>query len=145
MGCTGCGNADPFARVAAAGGETFEVTLPKMEEPALEDIPFLPEDARRVALLAVAAKGKGFDSPSSVVVVHGMRQRAGAPLALRAHVVPKDSALRILARHPVLAAKVLAKHPEAFELEDGCTCCANAVYLETGGPVAFERLELEAA
>lgn len=146
MGCKGCGSKDPFARVAAAGGKVFDISLPTIKEPKLEDIPFLNDRARAAALAAVAKKGAAFDAPASVVFVQGMRRSKDreAPVTLRASIVPVADALKILAAQPLLAAKVLAKHPEAFELEEGCSCCATAVYVETGGPVAFERLELAA-
>ncbi|MCG8432974.1 MAG: hypothetical protein MJA83_02955 [Gammaproteobacteria bacterium] len=122
----------------------FEVTLPKIEEPTIDEIPFLPEPAREKAIAAIAKKGKRFDAPEQVVVIQGMRRSTEDAPTLRASIIPRESAIRILARTPILAAKVLARHTEAFELEAGCTCCANAVYIETGGLVAYERLELAA-
>ncbi len=140
--CTGCGSRDPYERVAARGGKVFEIELPKIVEPSIDEIPRLSEEARTVALEAVRKKGAAFDAPASVVFVQGMRRCVDGPLLLRAAIIPKALAVRILARQPILAANVVARHPEVLELEEGCTCSAAAVFVGQCGRVAYERLEL---
>lgn len=145
MACKGCGDKDPNARPPTTPGELYEVTLPKIVEPKVEDIPTLPDAAIAKALDAVARRGDGFEPARSIVFVQGHRRADDGPVTFRAAILGKATALKILGAQPVLAAKVLARHTELFELEEGTTGRANAVYVGTGGAVAFERFEFRRA
>ena len=145
MACKGCGDKDPNGRPPITAGELYEVTLPKIVEPKVEDIPPLPDAALATALKSIARRGDGFRPARSIVFVQGRRKNSDGPLIFRAAILGKDTALRILGAQPVLAAKVLARHTELFELEEGTVGRANAVYVGDGGAVAFERFEFHRA
>lgn len=120
----------------------FEVELPKIVEPKLEEIPSLPLAVIDVAFLAWAKKRGPAEPNGSAMIVQGLRRSVSGPEILRPHIIPTETAIKLLARQPLLGAKVLARHPEVFEPTADEPAAVAVVFVGQCGLVAFERLEL---